>query len=59
MSTNKSLMVLGFGDDAIRVTLLKSSHDLWVQKMDAIELVSKSYPTGDRRQKTKILCPER
>lgn len=48
-----SLQVLGFGDDAVWVTLLKSGHNLWVQKMDAIQLVPKSYPTGDRRQKDK------
>lgn len=43
-----SLQVLGFGDDAVWVTLLKSGHDFWVQKMDAIQLVPKSHPAGER-----------
>lgn len=43
-----SLQVLGFGDDTVWVTLLKPGHNLWVQKMDAIQLVPKSYPTGER-----------
>lgn len=47
-----SLHVLGFGDDAVGVTLLKSSHHLRIQQVNAIQLVSESYPAGGggRRQ---------
>ena len=41
-----SLHVFGFGDDAVWVTLLKSSHDLRIQEMNAIKLVSEGYPAG-------------
>lgn len=41
-----SLHVFGFGDDAVWVTLLKPSHDLRIQEMNAIKLVSKSYPAS-------------
>lgn len=39
-----SLHVLGFGDDAVWITLLKASHDLGIQQMNAVQLVPESYP---------------
>lgn len=46
-----SLHGFGFGDDAIWVMLLKLSHNLRIQEMNAIKLVSKSDP----RRKIKTL----
>lgn len=45
-----SLHCFGFGDDAVWITLLKLSHDLRIQEMNAIELVSKSDPGGQKGQ---------
>lgn len=47
-STSSLRHAFGFGDDPVWVTLLKSSHDFRIQEMDAIQLVSESYPTRER-----------
>lgn len=42
------LHVLGFGDDPIRVVFLETSDNIRVQEVNAIQLITKSYPERER-----------
>lgn len=42
------VVVSRFGDDSIWVTLLKPRHNLRIQQVNAVQLVAKSYPWGEK-----------
>lgn len=53
--TKSSLHVFGFGDDAVWITLLEPSHDLRIQEMNSVKLVSKSYPRSGGGRKGQLV----